>query len=205
MSKIEKYRTDDPDFDKEFGVMKNRLGIKNPLELEMRESQALMEAYDYAALNYEDSHVFSIDDIKKLHHLFLGKIYDWAGEYRSVDLSSPGIRWCRAAYIESEMQKFQQSLQEMTPFTPDMTFEDIIQKFSYLHGELIVIHPFRDGNGRVARLLGNLLLLQSGRSPLLQHSFYDESWQREYFEGIQKVWQKANYTKLMAFFAKCVG
>ena len=36
----------------------------------------------------------------------------------------------------------------------------------WMHFELILIHPFREGNGRVARLLSDLMVLQAGRAPL---------------------------------------
>jgi Fic family protein len=42
---------------------------------------------------------------------------------------------------------------------PDSAFE--------AHARLVAIHPFSDGNGRTARLLMNLLLLQSGYPPVL--------------------------------------
>jgi len=41
--------------------------------------------------------------------------------------------------------------------------EDLAYALGVVHIELIVIHPFRDGNGRVARLLANLMALQAGR------------------------------------------
>ena len=35
-----------------------------------------------------------------------------------------------------------------------------------MHAELILVHPFRDGNGRLARLLALLMALQAGLPPL---------------------------------------
>jgi cell filamentation protein len=35
-----------------------------------------------------------------------------------------------------------------------------------VHAELILVHPFRDGNGRLARLLALLMALQAGLPPL---------------------------------------
>jgi len=35
-----------------------------------------------------------------------------------------------------------------------------------VHVELIVIHPFREGNGRTARLLSDLMVMQANKPPL---------------------------------------
>lgn len=42
-----------------------------------------------------------------------------------------------------------------------------VQKAAIFHGKLEKIHPFEDGNGRVGRLLINIMLLKSGYSPLI--------------------------------------
>lgn len=42
-----------------------------------------------------------------------------------------------------------------------------IQKTAYLHHRLVEIHPFTDGNGRVARLLINLFLIRNGYPPIV--------------------------------------
>lgn len=100
--------------------------------------------------------------MRDLHKLFLGEIFEWAGKYRIVDISSPQIRWCHAQFIESELERYSKLLSELTPFSPDLSREEIINRLVKVHGELIVIHPFRDGNGRTTRLLCDLLLGQAG-------------------------------------------
>ncbi len=53
-------------------------------------------------------------------------------------------------------------------FTPcrSASVEDLARAISVDHTELVLIHPFRDGNGRVARLLATLIALQAGLPPL---------------------------------------
>ncbi|MBF0551970.1 MAG: hypothetical protein HQK60_15730 [Deltaproteobacteria bacterium] len=74
-----KYEIDDPLFDQEHGVLKNKLGITDNEELQKIETQHLVEAYEQAALAYSERHAFTEQDIRYLHKLFLGEIYDWAG------------------------------------------------------------------------------------------------------------------------------
>jgi len=199
-----KYSTQDHYFDKKHGVLINKLGIKSPHELELQERQTLLDAYDQSASFYSESHTFRAKDISALHKLFLGDVYDWAGEYRTVDLSSENIRWCHAKFIENEMQQLDKLLQELTPLRPELSQTEILERIAKIHGELIVIHPFRDGNGRVTRLLCNLLLMQAEREAIQQTAFYDDSHRLEYHEAIQSVWKNKDYDKLIAFLARLI-
>ncbi len=44
--------------------------------------------------------------------------------------------------------------------------ETLIRDIAVVHGELLVIHPFREGNGRTARILANLMARKQGYSAL---------------------------------------
>ena len=52
-----------------------------------------------------------------------------------------------------------------------------------VHIELILIHPFREGNGRISRLLANVMAMQAGK-PELDFSAWDKQKER-YFSAIQ--------------------
>ncbi len=136
-----------------------------------------------------------------MHELFLGNIYRWAGKYRTIDLSSGNIRWCHAIYIPQEMEKYNSLLQKMTPISPSLSKKEIVKRIAMIHGELIVIHPFRDGNGRLTRLLCNLILAQAAYKPLSVEGFVSEKIKKEYYESIQFVWSQADHSKLEAFLS----
>lgn len=162
----DKYDATDSAFDKANGILRNKLGITDPAELERLENAALIAAYDSAALSYSETHAFTADDVRYLHRLFLGDIFAWAGTYREVDISSDDIRWCHAAHIPAEMERYGQRLGRLTPFLPSLPRDQVLSQLAELHAELVVIHPFRDGNGRMTRLLCNLLLMQAERAPI---------------------------------------
>lgn len=88
MDKKVKYTVEDTLFDQEHGVLKNKLGIINPEKLQVLETKYLLKAYEKSAEKYSENHSFSNQDVCTLHKWFLGDIYNWAGTYRSVDLSS---------------------------------------------------------------------------------------------------------------------
>ena len=193
----DKYNKQDGLVDADTGLLKNKLGITDTKALDQAQNQALLETYRYAAIHYSDTHPFSVEDVCALHRRFLGGFFDWAGTYRTVDISSKDIRWCHAAHIFAEMKKYNALLQENTPFSPEWTRQELLEKLAKVHGELVVIHPFRDGNGRTTRLLCNLLLLQAGRKTLAAQGFYER--REEYFTAIQEVWRNINYANLVAF------
>ena len=52
-----------------------------------------------------------------------------------------------------------------------MTREQTIRAIAAVHVELIIIHPFREGNGRLARLLADVMAVQAGFTPLDYHAW----------------------------------
>ena len=193
---IEKYDIDDPLWDYEHDVLFNKLGITDPEKLEMEEDEGLLRAYKEAFEQYPEDHIFSAGDIHHLHKLFLRHLYDWAGECREVDISSEQIRWCHARFIGQEMERISKLLAEKTPFSPGWPRQRVVETLAEIHAEIVLIHPFRDGNGRVTRLLCDLLLFQAGHEPIRKGVFYDQEGRKLYFAAIREAWVTGRYSKL---------
>lgn len=104
-------------------------------------------------------------DIRQLHYLVLNDINrEDAGSYRLVPVEIGGSEFKppQPIHIVSEMNKFGQWLQAAS--SPGKLFmqDEAILVASAAHTWFVTIHPFIDGNGRVARLLMNLLLMRYG-------------------------------------------
>lgn len=50
---------------------------------------------------------------------------------------------------------------------PEMSQQEAVDAYTRLHVHFVLVHPFRDGNGRMARLLSNIPLLQAGHVPVV--------------------------------------
>ena len=75
-----------------------------------------------------------------------------------------------------------------------------------MHYQFETIHPFLDGNGRIGRLLINLMLAEEGRlaKPLLYVSGYFESHRSEYYYRLQKVREEGQIQEWLQFFLQAV-
>lgn len=147
-------------------VLRNRLGIRSVRQMAQRESDALLAATQQLIDETRVDQRFSAEDIRRMHRRWLGEIYAWAGEYRSVNVSKAGFMFAAAGLVPSLMNELERgSLRQFTPcrFADE---QDQALAIATVHAELVLIHPFREGNGRCARLLAVLMGLQAGLPPL---------------------------------------
>lgn len=165
-------------------VMKNLLGIRHVREMNMVEAEMLAEATDWAIRHYSAEQRFSVEDVRRMHRQWLGKIYSWAGEYRQVNIGKGGFAFAMAAQVPRLMDEFERKF--LGAYTPCRAVDRdaLIDALAVVHAELVLIHPFRDGNGRLARLLASLMALQAGL-PLLDFSVVKGQARREYFSAVQ--------------------
>jgi len=165
-------------------VLRNLLGITRARDMALAESQALALAQERAVEIYSEDQRFTSQDIRDLHRLWLADIYAWAGEYRNVNMAKGGFPFAAAPQIPRLMRKFERSvLARFTPCRMESRAETA-QSLAVVHGELILIHPFREGNGRLARLVAMLMGLQAGMPPL-DFSPLQGRGRRRYIAGIQ--------------------
>ncbi|MGH7261622.1 MAG: Fic/DOC family protein [Nitrospiraceae bacterium] len=137
-------------------VLKNRLGITSTKEMDVTEARALERAMDVLVRTYGETHWFTVADVRECHRTWLGDIYEWAGRYRQVNVSKDGFPFAAAAQVPALMDQFERGvLRRCTP----CTFADraeVVRALAETHVELVLVHPFRDGNGRLARALMTL-------------------------------------------------
>lgn len=147
-------------------VLKNLLGVKNQSEMDQIEARELKRTEDILFRTYDRNHRFTASDICRVHKLWLGKVYGWAGQYRQVKLSKGSFSFAFPAQISQLMSSLERGpLRRYTPCRA-RSQENVIKALAEVHAELVLIHPFREGNGRIARTLATLMALQAGLPPL---------------------------------------
>lgn len=132
------------------------------------------KAYDYMlALARSKDFLLTEDMIRQLHHLFYHAIAEeQAGHYRTEQVFITGTEYVPP--IADEVP------QQMQAFVAELNLKHNLMHpvhlAAYAHRRLVDIHPFLDGNGRTARLLMNLILINAGYCvvsipPLLRHDY----------------------------------
>jgi cell filamentation protein len=182
-------------------VLKNLLAIKNNEEMDQAEAFALEVAQDELIKTGDKQYRFTSKDVCQMHKIWLGKIYSWAGEYRRVNIAKDNLRFATAAHIPNLMQEFEGTV--LRKWTPCLfAKEEVFQALAEVHVELVLIHPFREGNGRISRLLAVLMALQAGL-PVLNFDDIQGKGREAYFMAVQEG-MKRNYKPMEDVFRRVI-
>ena len=117
------------------------------------------------------------------HRVWLGNVYRWAGQYRTVDMSKSNIRFASPIQIQRLAKEFEGDHLSRFAELPELEDEKLVTFLAEMHVEFILIHPFREGNGRIARLLLDVMAVKAGAQPL-DYSLWNEH-RDYYFKAIQ--------------------
>lgn len=139
-------------------VLINKLGLTDEASLEAAEvelTQARIEQFE------PDFDNISLSTLRGIHRYLFQDVYEWAGQLRTVDISKGSTRFANVSRVEPEADKlFRQLAQEN--YLVDLPREKFVARLAHYYCELNVVHPFRDGNGRVQRLLFEVISINAG-------------------------------------------
>ena len=111
------------------------------------DEQSKQKAYGlFESGTINDIEVGTVTGLRQIHAYLFGGLYDFAGQIRGVNIAKGGFSFAPAMYLEETLQKIEKM--------PENTFEEIVEKYV----EMNVAHPFREGNGRSARIWLDLML-----------------------------------------------
>lgn len=102
------------------------------------------------------------DELKDLHQTLMDGFNIPGGLYRNVDISVKGSNHTPPSYI-----KVYDRMEKYFNYIAEGPKEDVLEYISYCHLQLAKIHPFLDGNGRLARLVLNYELMSNGFAPVI--------------------------------------
>lgn len=164
-------------------VLRNKLGITSTAAMDEAELHLLLELYEHLMGDSFPGRRLDVADLMEWHRLWLGNVYDWAGQTRSVNIGKGGFQFATAGQIQRLLDEFERDcLHRFTPCAA-MAEDPLVQAIAVCHVEFILIHPFREGNGRLSRLLADVMAVQSGYGPL-DYSAWDAN-KSAYFAAIQ--------------------
>lgn len=193
-------------------MLENKLGLTSSAELARMEEQLSKKK---AVLLFEKGILDSLpagkfSTLQAIHRYLFEDIYEFAGEIRKVNMAKGNFRFAPLMYLDAALENIDKM--------PQPDFDEIIEKYV----EMNIAHPFREGNGRSARIwldhmlkqeIGKVIdwskvdkedyLLAMERSPvkdieikyLLKNALTDEVDSREvYMKGIDHSYYYEGYT-----------
>jgi len=147
-------------------VLRNLVGIASSEDMDELELQLLGELYDEVLMRDFPDRALTVADLKRWHRLWLGNVYRWAGEERSVNLGKGGFQFAACGLLTGLLNEFERKF--LAAWTPcsRLASAEVVAAIAVTHVELILIHPFREGNGRLSRLLADVMAVQAGHEPM---------------------------------------
>lgn len=128
-------------------TLKNKLKIEDYDELKKEEAE---KSFERLVELYENPIVgnFNKEHLKKIHKYIFQDVYDWAGEYRYVDMAKQ-TTFTEHQNIDHYLDDLFKTMHEELQLVK--TKERLAMFLATYYVHLIQIHPFREGNGRSTR------------------------------------------------------
>ncbi len=138
--------------------------------------------------------------IRQVHQDMFGGIWNWAGKYRHVNLNI-GIPWSQ---IPEQIGILCDDFAFWNTVQSSMS---ILEVAARLQNRLTRIHPFKNGNGRHARLITDIFLRARDHPlpkwPQIQLMEQGNAVRRQYIDAMKQA-DRENFDPLIAFFEECM-
>lgn len=147
-------------------VLKNKLNIRDEKELIVVEAQLLIAAIVEIDEIYSELDFSHISSLRNIHSLLFQSIYDWAGEFRTVDIykSEEVLGGVSISYSAEQFIKRDLELIFEWASTVDWSLSDdqLATNFSKFMTDIWRVHPFREGNTRTVSIFMKLFSKDRG-------------------------------------------
>lgn len=173
-------------------VLKNLPDIRDPNILETFEQRTTALRLDEVIAAVANAPI-NLATWQMIHRLLFQDVYAWAGEIRTVQLAKGTTVFAIPEHIETEAKRIFETFANEELMTLDRMHFTL--RLAYYFGELNVLHPFREGNGRTQKLLFDEVARRTG---------YDIDWAKmdvsALLQALITVFHKQDYKPLERLF-----
>ncbi len=132
-------------------ILPNKLGLTDLETIAEEEYRGFLRAEIKFESELDNITTFDWELLSLIHRTALRHLYEFEGELRQVNLSKGGFMFPAAKFLQSAVNEFEEAFLKSLPDSFE-NYEHMVKHLAPLHAELLFIHPFREGNGRTARL-----------------------------------------------------
>ena len=143
----------------------NKLNIKDLKIITEIEKELVIKSYETLHKELDENTIFDEEYLCKTHEVIFASLYEWGGKYRSVNISKGDSIFCPYINLESFSNDIFKKLKNdnyLKNYEDMLLKEEFVKKLSYYMCELIVLHPFSEGNGRCIRLFFDMIVTFNG-------------------------------------------
>ena len=137
----------------------NKLDIHDNKKLATVEKKLVLLKL-YTLMQNKNIGNFDIHHFLSIHKFLFEDIYPFAGKIRSEDIAKDSFRFAKWEYIEEQLRFLLDKLSKDN--FKNLSKDEMAKKLAYYMSELNVLHPFREGNGRVIREFIRQLAFKNG-------------------------------------------
>lgn len=149
----------DPYINPKTGILRNLVGATTYPEL--RKAEGDIVTLSEIALD-SVPHTVDLTELQRIHRSLFSKIYDWAGELRTVNIRKGSKEYfLDYTYLENGAKFVFEELSKEN-YLQKLDRENFIKRLTYFYEQLNFIHPFREGNGRTQRIFWQRVANEAG-------------------------------------------
>ena len=174
-------------------ILPNLLGLNSIEEIGLAEFEGFLRTEIQLTESLTSRTKFNVSYILRMHKQSLSHLYSFAGKYRDVNISKGGFAFPASRFLSQTMEEFETQILSRLPNKYNSK-DELIHDIAKVHGELLFIHPFREGNGRTARMLANLMSRKQGHDSLKFELITEKDFS-SYVSAVQSSADK-NYKKM---------
>lgn len=149
----------DPYIDPKTGILRNLVGATTYPELRKAEGDIVT----LSEISLDDiPHAVDLVELQEIHKRLFSKIYDWAGEFRTVNIRKESEEYFLDYIYLKNGAKFVFEKLSKENHLQGLKREEFIKCLAYFYEQLNFIHPFREGNGRAQRIFWQIIANKAG-------------------------------------------
>lgn len=197
--------TVDEVLEQEAGLIKEGEKFKDIQEI-VNYREALRSAHHYL-----DERPITLSLVRELHRVLLNSVRGQdktPGEFRKDQnwIGKPGCTIEEASFVPPSPLQLLDHLEAWQQYLA-MTDIDLLLQTAVVHAQFELLHPFKDGNGRIGRILIPLFLFQKKKlsQPIFYLSAYLEAHREEYYYHLQGISRHGNWNEWISFFLTAIA